>query len=164
AYPPGAYPPGAYPPGAYPPGAYPPGAYPPGAYPPDPNQAPVRHAPYRDLRAGVPTIDDELPKGGLIRPSRVVLLVALAVSAGVVIYGFFVEKGGLQIPISVVGLVMLGVSLLLTALASLRGGLRASREGSVLRSVAVAIFGGLCALGAAGSFATSVFLGSLYQR
>ncbi|MBA2255297.1 MAG: hypothetical protein H0W07_09310, partial [Chloroflexi bacterium] len=95
AYPPGAYPPGAYPPAAYPPAAYPPGAYPPAAYPPsayppsaylpgaypDPSQAPVRHAPYRDLRAGVPTIDDELPSGGLIRPSRVVLLAALAVSA-----------------------------------------------------------------------------------
>jgi len=108
--------------------------------------------------------EDEQPSGGLIRPSRVLLLVALAVSAGVVVYGFFVERGGLQIPISVVGLVMLGVSLLLTALASLRGGVRASRDGSVLRSAAVAIFGGLCALGAAGSFATSVILGFLYQR
>jgi hypothetical protein len=190
-YPPGVYPPASYAPTAYQPSAGAPGgnqpapygqapggyqpapyAQAPGGYPP----APYAQAPYRQgagaragqrpygQRAEVPTVDAETDTGGLIRPSRVILLVALIVSAGVVIYGFFVEKGGLQIPISVVGLVMLGISLLLTALASLRGGLRASREGSLMRSIVVPVFGGLCALGAAGSLATAFMLGTLFIR
>jgi hypothetical protein len=99
----------------------------------------------------------------VIRPTRVLLLIALAISAGVVFYGFFIERGVLQVPILVVGLAMLGISFLLTALASLRGGIRVARHGSRLASAGLAFFGGLCALGAAGSLASALILANLYQ-
>ena len=99
----------------------------------------------------------------MIRPTRVLLLIALAVSAGVVVYGFFIDRSGLQVPISLVGLAMLGVTLLLTAIASLRGGIRTARAGSRVVSAGFAFFGGLCALGAAGSFASAFILFQLYR-
>jgi len=156
AYPPGVYPPGAaYPPAAaYPPGAaYPPAApYPPGAaYPPG--------AWYPDAIDGPPAV-----RGRLVTPSRVLLTTAIVVSMAIVAYGLFIDRSGRTVIIGIVGLGMLGVSLILTAVASLRGGIAASRHGSLAWSALIAIFGGLCALGAAGSLASALILFQLYAH
>lgn len=108
--------------------------------------------------------DNPAPKAGVIRPSRILLLLALLVSTAVLAYGLFVDKSQYQVAIAIVGLAMLGVSLLFTAAASLRGGLRSAREGSLVRSSSVAIFGGLCMLGASGCLASGLVLALLYRR
>lgn len=173
-YPPSPYPPpGPYPPpspyasaGPYPPSAYPPSAYPPaGPYPPPSPYPPPWYSEGADGRLaalGPDEADRSDARRGLLRPSRVLLTIAIVVSLAIVAYGLFLDRSGRTVVIGIVGLVMLGLSLIITAFTSLRGGIDASRQGAMGRSVAIASFGGLCALGAAASLASAWILFQLY--
>ncbi len=99
--------------------------------------------------------------GGMFSPVRVLLGLLVIVSGAATLYGMLFEEQPLQMPITVSGLAVLGLSLGLLALSSASGAASLGRRGYGGRALLAALFGGLCALGAAGALAGAVVLGMI---
>ena len=125
-------------------------AYHPGAY------DPATGYPYEDVEWNEPR-----PRGRTVTPARFLLVLVLLVAGAVALYGMFFDRTPLQIPIAVSGLTVFGIALVAMALVAARSAASLGRTGSGGRAFLAAIFGGLCALGAAGSLAGAFVLGIL---
>ena len=95
-------------------------------------------------------------------PLLFVLLVAVVAGTGMVLYGTFVDRSRTQVPILVSGFVVVGLAFAVLAGGSAMAALRSGREGRGARAFAIAFFGGLCCLAAAGSLGAGVILALLY--
>ena len=110
-------------------------------------------------------VDDDryaVRRGRLITPMRVVLFLALVAAAALGGYALLMDKGRTQIPILAAGLSVGGLSLLGFAFVGGAAAQGARRDGSAVRAFVAAVFGGLCALGAAGSLGAAVVLLQLW--
>ncbi len=96
-----------------------------------------------------------------VTPTRVFLVLLLIGSGAVAVYGVFFDRTPLQIPLAVSGLAVFGTTLIVLALVAARAAARLGRDGAGGKAVLAALFGGLCAFGAAGSLAAALVLGIL---
>jgi hypothetical protein len=96
-----------------------------------------------------------------VTPTRVFLVLLLIGSGAVAVYGVFFDRTPLQIPLAVSGLAVFGTTLVVLALVAARAAARLGRDGAGGKAVLAALFGGLCAFGAAGSLAVALVLGIL---
>jgi len=96
--------------------------------------------------------------GGLFSPVRLLLYLLVIGSGATAIYGMFIDR---TLPITVSGLAVLGLSLALLAFSAAHGAASLGRRGYGGRALLAALFGGLCAMGAAGSLAGAFVLGML---
>jgi flagellar biosynthesis component FlhA len=90
---------------------------------------------------------------------RVILLVALAASAAVVLYGLLLDRTGQAIAFTVAGLLVLGVTTAVISVGLARAGLRAGNEGRAVRAFGGTFVGGLFALAASASLLLAIVLG-----
>lgn len=94
-------------------------------------------------------------------PVRLLLFLLVLVSAAAALYGLFLDRTLLQMPITVSGLAVLGLALVILAFSSAGAAATLGRRGFGGRALLAAFFGGLCALGAAGSLSGAIILGLL---
>ncbi|GEM_PF-3748305 len=92
---------------------------------------------------------------------RILILLAVVLSAIVSAAGLLVVRGALAIPVTVAGLVVLGVSLLVSGLLLGGSGLRRGREGAGCAGTIVATAGGICLIVGAVALAGAIVLGLL---
>jgi hypothetical protein len=102
--------------------------------------------------------EDEPRRGRVITPARVVLVLLLVAAAALGVYGGFFDRGPTQIPFVVTGSALAGFSLLMLAFIGGAAAWRAARDGAFLRALVGGVFGGLCAVGAAGALSAAVIL------
>jgi hypothetical protein len=90
---------------------------------------------------------------------RIILLVALLGSAGIVVYGLLFDRSGQAIAFTVAGLLVLGVTSAVISVGLATLAIGAGQEGRGIRAIAGAFVGGLFALGASASLILAVVLG-----
>jgi hypothetical protein len=100
--------------------------------------------------------------GGLFSPLRVVLGLLVIGSGLVALWAMFIAETDQQLPITIGSLAVLGLSLGLLALSSASGAANLGRRGYGGRALLAALFGGLCAMGSAGSLAGAITLGMIW--
>lgn len=100
--------------------------------------------------------------GGMFSPLRVVLGVLVIGSGLAALWAMFIADTDQQLPITIGSLAVLGVSLGLLALSSASGAASLGRRGYGGRALLAALFGGLCAMGSAGSLAGAIALGMIW--
>jgi hypothetical protein len=129
-----------------------------GGYPPPAEYSAAYDVPPNE---GEGWYSQERGTGGLFSPLRVTLWLLIIGSAAIALYGMFIDKTTLQIPLTVSGLAVLGISLALMAWSSARGAASLGRRGYGGKALIAALFGGICALGAAGALSGAFVLGML---
>ena len=107
--------------------------------------------------------DEEAEERSSLTPARLIFLLAVLVATAVVGYGMLIDRGRTQIPILVSGLTMLGLSLLVLAGLSVASVISSGRAGSADRAFWWALFGGVCALAAAGSLGSAIVLALIWS-
>lgn len=98
----------------------------------------------------------------MFSPLRVVLGVLVIGSGLAALWAMFIADTDQQLPITIGSLAVLGVSLGLLALSSASGAASLGRRGYGGRALLAALFGGLCAMGSAGSLAGAIALGMIW--
>jgi hypothetical protein len=99
--------------------------------------------------------------GRMLNPVRILLVILVIGSGAVALYGMFLDRTRLQMPLTVSGFAVLAMSLGFLSLSAARGAAGLGRRGYGGRALGAALFGGLCAMGAAGSLAAAIILGLL---
>ena len=97
----------------------------------------------------------------MVTPFRVVIFVALVVSAAVAAYSLLVARGSQVIPVTVAALSVFAVSAALLGINIGAGAMGSARDGRVGRSIVGALSGGFLCLAAAGAASAAIILGML---
>lgn len=129
--------------------------------PPSRGPYPVQHTPDElDALYGHAPQDEPSEAGRvrLLSPLRLLLLLVVIGASGAVFFALFISP---QLALAVSSLAVLGVALAIFALSLAGAAAGFGRQGDGGRAVLVALFGGLCAFGAAGSLGGAIVLGIL---
>jgi hypothetical protein len=97
----------------------------------------------------------------MVTPLRVVILIALVVSAAIATYSLFIARGSQVIPVTVAALAVFALSAALLGVNLGAAAMGSAREGHLGRSIFGALVGGILCLAAAGGASAAIVLGML---
>jgi hypothetical protein len=106
---------------------------------------------------------DERRGKPMVTPFRVVILIALVISASIATYSLLVARGSQVIPVTVAALAVFAISAALLGINVGAGAMGSARAGHVGRSVFAAMVGGILCLAAAGGASAAIMLGMLVR-
>jgi hypothetical protein len=97
-----------------------------------------------------------------LTPARVLVLVAIVGSMGLVAYGL-VRRDRAQIPLLAAGMIILGLTLVGAGFWAARAAYRDARRGHTGSAFIGALFGGLCVIAGSGSLAGAIVLALIWE-
>ena len=98
-----------------------------------------------------------------LTPVRVLVIVAVLISLGLIAYGF-VRRDSSQIPILAAGLIILALTLVGAGFWSAVAAYREARSGRFGRAFAGALIGGLCVLAGTAALASAIVLSLIWRN